>query len=63
MEDDGADVVGGAPALAISGFESEGYTLSEIVRGKRIEIQILSEGVVDTTRSPQFEILNLRNLP
>ena len=57
------DVVCGAPALAISGFESQGFIFSEIVRWKGLEGQTLSEGVVDTTRPPQCEFSNLQNLP
>ena len=41
------NVVCGAPALAISGFESQGFNFSEIVRRKGLEGQTLVEGVVD----------------
>ena len=34
IEDEAVEVVGGAPALAISGFGSEGFSFSEIVRRK-----------------------------
>ena len=57
------DVVCGAPALAISGFQLQGFFFSEIVRRKRLEGQTLSEGVVDITQSPQCEFSNLQNLP
>ena len=36
IEDEDVGVVRGAPALAISGFESEGFTVTEIVRRKKI---------------------------
>ena len=48
--------------LAISGFESEGFTFSEIFHGKRLERQTLSEGVFDTARLPQCEFSNLQHL-
>ena len=57
-EDDNVDVVGGAAALAISVFGSESYIFSDVVRRKRLEAQILSEHVVDTTHLPQHEFQN-----
>ena len=63
IEGEDVDVVCGAPALAISGFESQGFIFSEIVRRKRLDGQTLSEVVVDTARPPQYEFSNLQNLP
>ena len=56
MEGEVVDVVCGAPALAISGFELQGFSFSEIFRRKRLERQTLSEGVIDTARIPQCEV-------
>ena len=57
------DVVWGAPALAISGIASQGFIFSDIVRRKKLEVQALSEGVIDTARPPQCEFSNLRIIP
>ena len=53
-EDEDVDVVGGVDEVGVSGYESEGFTLSEILRRKRLEKNV-SEGVVDTTHLPQCE--------
>ena len=63
IEGEDVDVVCGAPALAISGFGSQGFTFSEIVRLKGLEGQTLSEAVVDTARPPQCEFSNLQKIP
>ena len=63
IEDDNVDFVGGPPALAISGFDSEEFVFSEIVRRKRLERQTLSEGVVDSASLPQPEFSKLQHLP
>ena len=55
------NVVCGAPALAISGFELQGFNFSEVVHRKRLEGQTLSEGVVNTARPPQCEFSNLHS--
>ena len=52
IEGEDVVVVCGAPALAISGFEYQGFTFSEIVRRRRLEGKTLYEGVVDTARPP-----------
>ena len=36
-EDEDVDVVGGVDEVGVSGYESEGFTLSEILRRKRLE--------------------------
>ena len=61
-EDDDVDVVGGVDEVGVSGYESEGFTLSEILRRKRLEKKV-SEGVVDTAHLPQCEFSNLHQLP
>ena len=64
IEDEDDNVVCGTPALAISGFESQGFIFSEIVRRKRLEGHTLSFDVfVDTARPPQCEFSNLQSLP
>ena len=60
-EDEDVDVVGGVDELGVSGYESEGFTLSEILRRKRLEKKV-SEGVVDTAHLPQYEFSNLHQL-
>ena len=61
-EDEDVDVVGGVDEVAVSGYESEGLTLSEILRRKRLEKKV-PEGVVDTAQFPQFEFSDLHQLP
>ena len=51
-EDEDVDVDGGVDEVGVSGYESEGLTLSEILRRKRLEKRV-SEGVVDTAHLPQ----------
>ena len=57
-EDDDVDVVGGVDEVGVSGYESEGFTLSEILRRKKV-----TEGVLDTAHLPQCEFSNLHLLP
>ena len=61
-EDEDVDVVSGVDEVEVSGYESEGFTLSEILRRKRLEKRV-SEGVVDTAHLPQYEFSNLHQLP
>ena len=61
-EDEDVDVVGGVNEVGVSGYESEGFTLSEIRRRKRLEKKV-SEGVVDTAHLHQCEFSNLHQLP
>ena len=61
-EHEDVDVVGGLDEVGVSGYESEGFTLSEILRRKRLEKKV-SEGVVDTAHLPQCELANLHQLP
>ena len=61
-EDEDVDVVGGVDDFGVSGYESEGFTLSEILRRKRLEKNV-SEGVFDTAHLPHCEFSNLHQLP
>ena len=61
-EDEDVDVVGGVDEVGVSGYESEGFTLSEILHRKRLEKNV-SEGVVDTAHLPKCEFSNLHQLP
>ena len=61
-EDEDVDVVGGVDAVGVSGYESEGLTLSEILRRKRLQKNV-SEGVFDTAHLLQCEFPNLHKLP
>ena len=61
-EDEDVDVVGGVDEVGLSGYESEGFTLSEILRRKRLRKNV-SEGVIDAARLPQCEFSNLHRLP
>ena len=62
-EDEDVDVFGGVDEVGVSGYESEGFTLSEILRLKRLAKKNVSEGVVDTAHLPQCEFSNLHHLP
>ena len=57
-EDEDVDVVGGVDEVGLSGYESEGFTLSETLCRKRLGKNV-SEGVVDTAHLPQCEFSNL----
>ena len=61
-EDEDVDVVGGVDEVGLSGYESEGFTLSEILRRNRLGKNV-SERVIDTARLPQCEFSNLHRLP
>ena len=63
-EDEGehVDVVGGVDEVGLSGYESEGFTLSEIPHLKRLEKNV-SEVVFDTAHLSQCEFSNLHQLP
>ena len=61
-EDEQVDVVGGVDEVGVSGYESEGFTLSEILPRKRLEKKV-SEAVIDTAHLPQCEISNLHHFP
>ena len=61
IEGEDVDVVCGALALAISGFELQGFNSSNVVHRKRLEGQTLSESVVNTARPPQCEFSNIHS--
>ena len=61
-EDEDVDVVGGVDEVGVSGYESEGFTLSEILHRKRHKKNV-SEGVFDNAHLPQCEFSNLHRLP
>ena len=61
-EDEDVDVVGGVDEVGLSGYESEGFTLSEILRRKRLGENV-SERVIDTAHLPQCEFSILHRLP
>ena len=61
-EDEDFDFVSGVDEVGVSGSESEGFTLSEILRRKRLAKKNVSEGVVDIARLPQCEFSNLQHL-
>ena len=42
VEEEGVDVVDGVADLGVSGYESEGFTLSEIFGGKRLSKKMCS---------------------
>ena len=60
-EDEDVDVVGGVDEFELSGDESEGFTLSEILRRQRLG-EKMSERVIDTAHLPQCECSNLHRL-
>ena len=65
VEDEDVDVhvVRGVDKVGVAGYESEGFTLSEILRRKKMEKKNVSEGVVHTAHLPQCEFSNLHHLP
>ena len=60
-KDEDVVVVGGVDEVGLPGYESEGFTLSEILRRKRLDKNV-SEGVMDTAHLPQCEFSNLHRL-
>ena len=62
VEDEDVDVVGGVDEVGLSGYESERFTLSEILRRKRLG-KNMPEGVIDAAHLPQCEFSNLHRLP
>ena len=59
IEGEDVDVVCGASALAISGFQSQGFIFSEPARAKWLEGKTVSEVIVDIAQPPQCEFSNL----
>ena len=62
-KDEDVDAVGGVDEVRVSGYECQGFTLSEILRLERLAEKNVSEGVVDTAHLPQCEFSNLQHLP
>ena len=62
-EDEDVDVVAGVDQVGVSEYQSEGFTLSEVLCRKRLGKKNVSEGVVNTAHFPQCELLNLQQLP
>ena len=62
-EDEDVDVVGDVDEVEVSGYKSEGFTLPEILRRKRLAMKNMSEVVVDTADLPQCELSNLQHVP
>ena len=58
VEDDDVDAVSDADDVGVSRYESEGFTLTELLARESV-----SEGVVDTAHLPQGEFWNLQRLP
>ena len=52
-EDEDVDVVGGVDEVGVSGYGSEGFTLSEILQRKTPAKRNVSEGVGGTAHRPQ----------
>ena len=61
-EDEDVDVVAGVDEVGVSGYESEGFTLAEILHRRRLK-KNMSEEVFDTANLPQSEFSNLHRLP
>ena len=61
-EGEDVDVVGGVDEVGVSGYESEGFTLSKTLRRTRLAKKNMSEGVVDTAHVPQCEFSNVHHL-
>ena len=63
MEDEDEDVdVGGVDEVAVSGYESEGFTLSKNLRRKRLGKKSVSEDVIDATHLQQSEFSTRHHL-
>ena len=62
-ENEDVDVVGGVDVVGVPGYESEGFTLSQILRRKRLAKKNVSEVVIDTAHVPQSEFSNFQHLP
>ena len=63
VEDEHVDVVGGFDEVTVSGYKSDGFTLSKILHRKRLAKKSASEGFVHTAHLPQCEFSNLQHLP
>ena len=59
MEEKGVDFVIGVPDVRISGYEFEGFALSELNCRKRLARETVPEGVVGTSHNTQGLFSNL----
>ena len=62
LEDQDLDVVGGIDEVRGSGYESDGLTISEIRRQKRVAKKSVPEGVIDISHLPQCGFLCFQHL-
>ena len=60
---DDVDVVGGMDEVGVSGYKSEVFTLSKILRRKTLSYRRVSEDVADTSHGPHCEFSNFQQLP
>ena len=63
VEDEDVDVVGGVSDIGVSGYYSERFMLSEILRRNRLSKRKISNGVVETSHLRQCEFSNIQVLP
>ena len=63
VEDKDVDIVCGVDEVGDSKYASKGFTLSNILRMKRLSRRRVSEAVVDNYHLPKCEFSNLRDLP
>ena len=62
-EDEDVHVVGGVDGVVVSGYESECFTISKILRRNKLAKKNVSKGVFDTAYLPQCEFSYLQHLP
>ena len=63
VENEDVDVFRSVDETGVPGYESKGFTLSQILRRKRTVKKSVSKVVVDTAHRPQCEFSNLQALP
>ena len=63
VEDKDVNIVAGFEDAGVSGYESEGFTLSETLLRKRLSQRRVSEGAVDPSQLPQCQLPKFRRLP
>ena len=61
-EDEDVDVLGGVDEVGVTGYDSDCFTISEILRRKRLAKKNVSEGVVESGHLPQCVFSNLQHL-
>ena len=60
VEEENVYVVGGVADVGVSGYESEGFSLSEILHRKRLSKKPVPQDVVDTSHLPHSEFSDLQ---